>query len=236
MPTEADWGRLYKFNTSGDTGLIMPFRSYYFRDFLNSAWQDISLGFIHCEMGNGGGDQATLIDERLAEIAATNLFHFGLSQSIAGNINVAANPYFMGVRGILGGITEIITATSELANLAPTFVNGAATSVTPVAITMDLAQGISGTPFAMFGVRFVLNQSNNMVYMNYANETGVALADDAANQTTLETFLTGISGNTSGATASFPLANPQDFRTWFLYWPYEVNRIKLQCVGAIKNG
>jgi len=236
MPTDADWGRLYKFNTTGDSGLIMPYRSYYARDFNPGVWNDISLGFIHCTMGNSGGDTANIVAERLLENAPVNLFHFGLSKTVSGSVPVADNPWFVGLRGIIGGVTQIMTSPVQLAYLYPTAVyNSQAAQLSGGIVAMPLSQGVSGTPFSMIGIRLIYNPTTKYLYLNYATQTGIALASEAANVSTLTTFLNGISGSIGGAFASFYIPNLANYKSFYIFWPYLTNRLKLHCVGLIKN-
>ena len=236
MPTDADWGRLYKYNTTGDSGLIMPYRSYYARNFNPGTWNDISLGFIHCTMGNGGGDTANVVAERLEENAPVNLFHFGLSKTINGIVPVAVNPWFVGLRGIIGGVTQIMTSPLQLAQLYPTAVYNLGTAqLSGGAVQMPLSQGISATPFSMIGIRLIYNPTTGVLYMNYDTDTGVALASESANVSTLTTFLNGISSSTGSAFASFNIPNLANYKTFYIFWPYLTNRLKLHCVGLIKN-
>src|SRR6516225_3244415 len=94
MPTAADWGQLYQFNGTGDAGLILPPRAYYFRDFFSGQWNDMSIGIIHCECGTSGSTSA-LVNERQLEDNLANLFNFGISQSLSSAIDVAGNPNFV---------------------------------------------------------------------------------------------------------------------------------------------
>lgn len=234
--TDNEWGRLYKFNTTGDSGLICPYRSYYFRDFIAGNWQDISIGMIHCEMGNGGGDTANLVAERLNEITPANLFHFGLSKSSNGTIPVTVNPWFVGMRGIIAGVSQIMTSPLQLAQLTMIATQNGATVIDTNLIQLPLSQGVSGTPFSRVGIRFIYDEINSRLHLNYAVDTGIALASDAANVTSLTNFLQGISSSTSGSFTSFPCTSITNFSSFYMFWPYLFNRIKLQCVGMIKNG
>ena len=52
MPTAADWGQLYQFNGTGDAGLILPPRAYYFRDFfqVNGMICPLALFIVNVEL------------------------------------------------------------------------------------------------------------------------------------------------------------------------------------------
>lgn len=239
MPTAADWGQLYQFNGTGDAGLIMPPRSYYFRDFFTGGWTDMAIGMIHCETGIGAGQPlANLTTERQTETNVANLFHFGLSKSGgSATINVASNPTFVGARSILGGVTQINTSPLNLSQLQMALVNGASPGSTNGSpFSMDLSQGVSGSPFSMVGLRFTFNPATGILAVNYASQTGVALADEPSNTTTLTTFLEGLSNTVAGSKAQFNLPSVADFSTYYIYWPFLNNQLKLHCVGAIKLG
>jgi hypothetical protein len=233
MPTDADWGRLYNYNTSGDAGLVMPLRSYYFRDFFPGAWQNLAVGLIYRNSGIAN-DTANLTHERQAEISPANLFHFGISKSNGFTIPVATNSYFLGLRGILSGVTEINTSPLQLADTKLTLVNGGANSVNGSAIQVPLKQGTSSTPFAMIGIKFVFDQLSNQVFLFFDSNDSVALADEDANVTTLTSFLEAISSDPTLANASFSLNSTTNFTSYYIYWPYLLNKLMLQCVGAIK--
>lgn len=235
MPTDADWGRFYKFNSTGDAGIIMPYRSYYFRDFFAGQWNDISLGFIHCTMGNGGGDTANVVAERLLEDAPVNLFHFGLTVSSNGVVPAVTIPQFVGIRGIIGGVTQIMTSPLQLAQLLPVARVNGIDYESGTNLQMPLSQGVTGTPFSIFGIRLIKNSQNNVVYLNYDADTNIALPDEESNITTMVDFLNGISGDINTPFASFNFPNLTNLKTFYIYWPYLMNRLKLQCVGVIKN-
>lgn len=235
MPTDADWGRLYLYNGAGDAGLVMPYRSYYFRDFFPGAWTDLAIGMIYRARG-AADDNANLAAERQSETQVANLFHFGLSKSTGGTIPVANNPYFMGVRGVMGGVTQVMTSPLQIAQLLQTLVNGGSTSTAGAAIQMPLSQGVSATPFSMFGIRFTINTLTSRVYLKHHKIASLALANDAANTTTLTAFLNGISNDPNVADASFPIGSTVNFNTFYIYWPYLTNRIQLHAVGALKLG
>lgn len=233
--TDADWGRLYNFNSAGDAGLIMPFRSYYIRDFFSGGWSDIALGLIHCECGNTG-DYSALVAERQDESQTVNLPHFGLSKSLGGSIDVANNPHFIGIRGIKGSVTQVMSSPDQIAFMQPILVNGAFENPQGAAIIVPLSTGINSTPFTMWGLRLTFDSLTGTAYLNFATQTGVSVTDDADNITVLNTFLQGISNAQSDAIASFPIANVKDFSTFYIFWPYLKNKIKLQCVGVVKLG
>lgn len=235
MPTDADWGRLYKFNTIGDSGLVMPPRSYYFRDFIPGAWTDMAIGFIFATCGNTG-DLSTLNDERLASSTPANLFHFGLSKSSGSTINVGTNPNFLGLRGQIGSTPQILSASKLLTRNILTCVNYGGTQLGSSAYDFNLTEGVTATPFNMIGLRCIYDPTTNLVCVNRAVSNGITLADDAANITTLTTFLEGISNDVTFPNARFSIYNITNFTTFYIFWPYLLNRLKLHCVGAIKLG
>lgn len=236
MPTDAEWGRLYEFNAVGDAGLIMPPRSYYYRNFVPGGWTDITLGMIYANCGNSG-DTSALVAERLASTTPANLFHFGLTN--AGNItgfNVASNPNFVGLRGILNSTTQVLTATKEVTFIAPTQVANGVTSLSGNNYSFNLTEGVTGTPYNMIGIRLIHNPLTGILCLNRAVSNGIALADEAANLTTLKAFLTGISNNVLTPNASFTLASTNLLKSFYTFWPYNDNRLKLHCVGVVKLG
>ncbi len=236
MPTDQEWGRLYKFNTTGDSGLIMPPRSYYFRPFVPGQWTDLAIGMIFATCGNSG-DTSNLNDERLASSTPANLFHFGLSSALPTNkINVATNPFFAGLRGIIGSTHQLLATTKLLTFNSATLVNGGGTAMNGGAHSITLTQGVTATPFNMIGLRFIHDPVAGVLYMNRGASNGIALADDDANITTLEAFLLALSNNIVTPDATFALSTTANFKTFYTYWPYLLNRLKLHCVGAIKLG
>lgn len=237
MPTEADWGRLYLFNSTGDAGLIMPFRSYYFRDFFAGGWTDMAIGLFHSTMGNGGGDTADLVAERQAESVDVNLFHFGLSKSSGSTIQVQNNPNFLGLRGILGGVTQINTSPTTLAQLQLTMIKGNNGGPSGSPITMPLSAGISSTPFSAIGIRFIYDPTTKIIHLNWDKIDSLALPDDSTNVSAMQSFLSGIDNSTTSSDAQFQTdGDLSNFSSYYIYWPYLTNRLKLQCVGATKFG
>jgi hypothetical protein len=236
MPTDADWGRLYKFNTSGDSGMIMPFRSYYLRNFFAGEWTDMAVGIIFATCGNTG-DMSAPIAERQSETAVANLFHFGLTKPGLTIGEVSANPRFMGLRGIIGGVTQITFTPLQLAQLYLTRVYDATTTTQATGIAMPITSGTGNGPFAFVGLRFMFNRIAQTVSINYAVEDEVTLANDAENTTKMTTMLQALSNNQVTPHAKFTgVLSVTDFSSYYIYWPYLKNRLKLHCVGAIKNG
>jgi hypothetical protein len=233
MPTDADWGRLYNYNTTGDAGLVMPFRSYYFRNFFAGNWQELMIGMIFRNSG-AGGDYTSVTAERQNENFIGNLFHFGLSKSANGAIDVANNPSFIGLRGVQSGLSQITTGPIQLANLKLTCVSNGNSAVTGLNQIMPLSEGTPTNPFTMIGLRFIADPVSRKVYITYAVQQNVALADDAANTTTLSNFLQGISRNEAEADGAFPIYDVINFNAFYIYWPYLNNRLFLQTVGVIK--
>lgn len=235
MATDADWGRIYQFNTTGDSGLIMPFRSYYFRDFFVGSWLDMSIGLVYANCGNTG-DYSVLVDERQKEITPENLFHFGLSQSNSGVIDVANNPVFLGLRGIMGGVTQIMGSAKQLSYVLNTLVNQGTTQLSGNAQTLNLQAGTDDTTFQMIGLRFTFNPQTNELYVNFAQQSNVTLTADAQDYPILQPFLEGISNLQSTADVVFNLPSTSNFSSYYIYWPYLTNKLKLHCIGAIKMG
>lgn len=233
MPTDADWGRLYSYDTTGDDGLVMPFRSYYFRNFFTN-WKELAMGFIYRNCG-AGGDYSDITAERQAETQIANLPHFGLSYSQGGSIPVATNPYFVGLRGVRNGVTQINaspTLTLNQLRLVSCF-NGN-DDVRGLNFSIPLKQGVQANPFAMLGIRFVINQTDGKLYVAIKFNQNVALADEAANTTTLTDFLATITRNPPEMDAAFANYNITNLNAFFIFWPYLNNKLILQTVGAIK--
>lgn len=237
MPiTEADWGRLYAYNGGGDPGLVMPYRSYYFRDFIPGHWTDLRIGFIHRARG-GASDTANVTDERPPEYTVSNLFHFGLSKSINGIIDVGNNPYFLGIRGILDGVTRITASPLKLSDTKLTLVNNAPDTIASPTFELPLSHGVSANPFSFVGIRFVYNVANHRIYIKVATETNIAMTvEQEANFVALTTRLNAITMTSFvDADASFPIGSLSNFSTFYIYWPFILNRLCLHCLGAIKS-
>jgi len=234
MPTDEDWGRLYNFDTTGDAGLVMPPRSYYFRNFFAGSWTDMAIGMIYNACANAS-DTADVVPERLDEITPANLPHFGLSKSVGGVIEVAENPHFVGIRGILGGVTQLLHSPKQLGQFYPTLVNKDATTINGAPFQIPMEQGVSGTPFSAIALRFVYDVLNGRLHMNINMTASIALADDAANTTAMETLINGTS-NSLASDAVWTVSKVTDFTAFYIFWPYLNNRLKLHCVGAKKFG
>lgn len=235
MATDADWGRLYKYNTVSDSGLIMPPRSYYLRDFLSGSWTDLAIGMIYCGCGLAS-DTANMVAERMDETAIANLFHFGLTRSVNSDIDVAGNPNFLGLRGIYNSVTQITTSPLQLASLANTLVKDDNTLTNGSGFTMPFTQGVSGAPFNALGLRFTFDNVNHRIYINVNTLLGFDLANDAENISVMTNFLSAMSNLPGTASANFALNNIVNFKTFYIFWPYILNRLKLQCIGVRKFG
>lgn len=234
MPTDADWGRLYKFDTTGDSGIIMPPRSYYFRQFIPGNYVNLAIGMIFATCGNTG-DTSTLNDERLNSSSPANLFHFGLSNALSTNtIDVATNPNFAGIRAILSSNTQLLASSKTVTQTKGTLVSNGVTQTGGSIHDFNLTEGVTATPFNMIGLRFVFDPIAQILYMNRAVSNGIALADDDANVSTLETFLLSITNDIVTPYAALNLASIANLKTFYVYWPYILNRLKLHCVGALK--
>lgn len=241
--TEADWGRFYSYNSVGDFGLVMPYRSYYFRNFIPGHWTDLKIGFIHRARG-AASDTANVTEERPPEYTISNLFHFGLSNSDY-DITPGNNPYFMGLRGVVDGITRITEFPLQLADTKLTLVNNAPEVVASPIFEIPLSHGVSANPFSFVGIRFVFNSSNNRIYLKVRTETNISSASlPGGNNTTaiqlnfeaLKTRLNAIEMTSfADADASFAIGSLANFRTFYIYWPFVLNRLCLHCVGVIKN-
>lgn len=229
MPTAAEWGQLYQFNTTGDAGIIMPPRSYYIRDFITGEWNDLAIGAIICATA-ATGTQNAIVAERQSEIIPANLPHFGLTQSMNDLVDVNNNPFFVGIRGILGSLTQVMTSPAQIAYLQAIY-NGNPQGAAQI---LPLSSGTDDTKFVMWGLRFTYNPGNSTLYINFATQTGVTLTVDSDDETLLNPFLQGISNSTSTAIASFVIENLSDFRTFYIYWPYINNLLKLHCVGLVQ--
>lgn len=234
MPTDEDWGRLYQFDTTGDAGLVMPPRSYYFRDFHAGSWVELAVGIFYCARGSTGDDESPIVDERLPETNRGNLFHFGISQSQGSSIDVVNNPYFVGIQSILGGLTEIDAGGSAIDSLTMCLKNGTDVQVEGSPIVLPLSHGISGTPFSFVGLKFIYDSVAGILYVNYETDATLSLADEEANITEMTSRLLAISNSTVGSHAQFNITSLLNFKTFYLYWPFLDNRLKLHTVGAVK--
>ncbi len=235
MPTDQDWGRLYQYDTTGDAGLVMPPRSYYVRQF-QSTWQNLSIAMLYRNCGLGG-DYSDVPNERISEIQVPNLPHFGLTQATGGTLDMTNIQYFLGLRGVMGGVTQIENPGElRLADLKHTVVNAGSTSVAGIAAAaLPLAEGMSDAPFNLAGMRFVKNDLDGKIYMKYAYETDIELIDDGDDVVSLQNFMEGISGNLEDMDTSFQV-DYSKLNSFFLFWPYYNSRLILQAVGAIKFG
>lgn len=233
MPTASDWGQLYQFNTTGDAGLIMPPRSYYIRDFITGSWTDLAIGAIICATGTSG-PQASLTAERQTETQLANIPQFGLSKSANDAININSNPFFVGLCGIIGSVTQLMTSPKQIAYMQATCINNGQTQGNGSAQILPLSSGTDDTQFVMWGLRFTYNPLTSILYINFSTQTGVTLTEDSEDETTLNPFLQGISNSTGTAIASFVIPNLADFKTFLIYWPYLNNQLKLHCVGVVQ--
>lgn len=232
---DSSWGRLYKFNTSGNTGLVLPPRAYYFRPFFSGGWTDLAIGLIYGSCGNDG-DLSDINDERIEGTSPTNLFHFGLTKTEGSPFDVNANPNFLGIRGILNGNTQINSSPLQLGVMQLTRIYNEQVGQSGQPVIMPLTQGVSDTPFAMIGLRFTFEPTTNLVYANFDSNPSVALVDDTADVSTLKTFMDAIPNTQATAISSFFIEDTANLSSYYLYWPYMTNRLTLYTVGAEKYG
>lgn len=243
MPTDADWGRLYAYETTGDIGLVMPPSSYYYRDFLSGSWADLSIGFIHRMSATGtvpgvGNDYTDCVDEALDVSQFYSVFQFGLSRSDPATLalQLVNNPYFIGWAGILDSATQIVSLTPEITHLAPTKIyNGSGPSVTGSASSFVSQDGTSSTPFGMYGIRYLYNSKTQVLCMNHATQSNVLVTDITDNTSTLTTFLNGISDDIVTPQAQFSVPSIENYKTFLINWPFMANRLFIQAIGAIQN-
>lgn len=234
MATAADWGQLY--SLSGDAGLVMPFRSYYIRDFIAGDWNDFAIGLIY--IAHGATIPSNLVAERQSETDPSNLFHFGLTTDGGKNqINsVSDNPFFLGLRGIIGGVTQITTSPTQLAQLYMTLVNNGQTQTIPTPLQLPLNDYGASNPFSIVGLRFTRDKTNNLVYINWNTQANLNLTEDSDDVPALSAFIAAIPNTFSTALGSFSLSSVNNFSTYYIYWPYQLNHLALHCVGAIQFG
>lgn len=233
--TDQDWGRLYYYQGTGDPGLIMPPRSIYLRDFITNAWTDIAIGMAYC--GCGLDDPvAPLVYERMDEALITNLFHFGLTNGVNNNIDVGNNPYFLGIRGIQDSVAQLTTSPKRIFALANTLVNDETTTINGDALELPLSDGVSDLPFNMIGLRFNYNPVNHTVRINISTQLNINLPTFNENISIMKEFLAGIPTGLGTASAVFTINNVAKYKTFYIYWPYVFNRLKLHCLGVRKFG
>lgn len=235
MATDADWGKLYSF--SSDAGLLMPFRSYYIRDFVAGDWNDFAIGLILLAHGTTT-PPSDLVNERQSETDPSNLFHFGLTTDNGTNQiqSVGNNPFFIGLRGIIGGVTQISTSPTQLAQLYLTLVNHSVTQTVATPLQLPLNNHGTSNPFSMVGLRFTRDKANQQIYINFSTQANLGLTADSDDVPALTTFIEAIPNTFSTATAQFTLNSVANFSTYYIYWPYQLNRLALHCVGAIQFG
>lgn len=237
--TDQEWGRLYRFGGSGDAGLIMPPRSYYFRKFNAGNWFDLSMGMIY-----GGtianAENGAMVSEGLNSNSIGNLFHFGLSNpSNTGIIDVSDNRNFLGMRALRNSQTQILAANdndlpgelSEITQVALTLVNNGIVTERSPSFSVYLDRHASNPVFSMIGMRFIRNLAN--VTIRLKTVESVTLSSPGADQTTLEAFLRNITSS-EPIQATIPLLDVTNLTAFYLFWPYVANRLKLHAVGAIK--
>lgn len=235
MATFADWGELYTLNS--DTGLVMPLRSYYIRDFAAGDWTDLAIGLIYVAHGDPT-IPSDFVDERQSETDPSNLFHFGLTTDNGTNqiTSVSDNPYFLGLRGIIGGVTQITTSPSQLAQLYPTLVNNGAAQTIPNTVQLPLNAYTVSNPFSMVGLRFTRNKLTGQIWVNCQTQNNVTLTSDADDITAITTFLKAMSNTQATSIAQFPLNSVVNFSTFYIYWPYLLNHFALHALGVIQFG
>lgn len=234
MPTDADWGRLYNFNTTGDAGLIMPPRSYYSRDFFAGDWTDMAWGLIYAVNGDAN-DLAIPTDERLSETSIVNLPHFGLVRTGMTIDNVSNPDTFVGLRGVLNGTTQLTASPLQLSQLEFTCVRLGVTKIDNTNRPIPLTNGTTSGPFAMLCMRFGFNPTAQTMTIKYSVNSTVTLASDAENVSKLQTAMNALASASPSVTFA-GITSVKEFSTYYLYWPYFNNRLKLHCVGTMKLG
>lgn len=235
------WGRSYSFNGSGDQGIVMPPRAYYFRDFNFGSWTDVSIGFAYCACETPTEEmdsfQADTVNEVENPISVSNLFHFGLIKKGLQEVDMNNLTQFVGMRSLMGGNSQLFgPPTKQLVGLQATLVQQSHEQLQGSTISIPLPCGVSFTPFALFGIRLSLNKSSGQLVMNFNTQTAV---EDTVNdmRTVLKDFLLAIPNTATGSARTFNgIYSTAPFSSYFIYWPFLLNRLKLQAVGGVKIG
>lgn len=243
MPTDEDWGRLYQYAGSGDAGMIMPIRSYYYRDFNSGRWVDFIIGMIYAVKGTTDeeDDEEVMVNEKLNNSASTNLFHFGLSYQHlttgAVDLDETKTQKFLGLRGEVASNSQLLAgASDQLTFLRPTLIQKGKTTMSGATISIPMNNAASSEPFSMLAVRFTHNPNTGKVYIHYAYDAAIAQpVDEADNLVVLKAHMLTVSNlETDTTNVLSNIWSVADFKSFFLYWPFLLNRLKLHCVGALK--
>lgn len=238
--TENDWGRFYELDDND--GIILPPRAYYYRDMLTGNWADLALGMTYCVQKTDvdpGNDNTAMVNEQLQNTGSTNLFHFGLSSSNGGSgvPDLYDNQNFLGLRGIEGTTSQLIASSSLLTYLAATKITQGAiqTAGSQTSIPMRSAH-VGANAFCRLGVRLTHDRFRSKLYVHISYEASID-PTDAEDVAELRTFLQAISNSSGNTFMVFNgITSVSQFRSFFLYWPFLLNRVKLHCVGAVKIG
>lgn len=236
VPTDATWGRLYKFGGAGDAGLIMPPRSYYFRSFNANNWTDLAMGMIYTATANAG-ENVAIVNETLSSMNYGNLFHFGLSKANNnGTIDVEDNSNFIGIRGLHNSTHQLFNSPSPsvITQNALTCINNGVVEEDGSSFSLPLTRHNSNALFSMVGLRFTRNTLTNLVKVYYEIEESVDLISPNVDSEILQDFITNLSNDPNDAQGEFTISNVANFTTFYIFWPWILNRMKLQCIGAIK--
>lgn len=236
VPTDETWGRLYKFGGTGDAGLIMPPRSYYFRSFNAGNWTNLVIGMIYTGTANASENTA-VVNETLSSLNFGNLFHFGLSKANSdGTIDVEDNQNFLGMRGLHNSAHQIFNSPSPavITQVALTSVKNSAVDEDGSAFSVPLTRHATNPLFSMIGMRFMRNTTTNRVKIFYEIDESVELDGTPPDSEILQTFLEQLSNDPNDAQGDFAIPSVSNLTTFYIFWPWLLNRMKLQAIGAIK--
>lgn len=235
--TENDWGRFYELDTND--GVILPVRAYYYRDMQTGNWADLIIGMTYCAQKNDDPDNQAIVNEQLTNSGSTNLFHFGLS-SANGNTAVPdlyEGQNFLGLRGMEGTTSQLIAGSAQLTYLsASKIIQGQReTQGTHTSIPMRSAHD-GDSAFSRLAIRFTHNRFTSKLYVHVSYETAID-PTDVEDVAQLKDFMQAVSNSEGDTTMVFSnVTSVSQFRSFFLFWPFLLNRVKLHCVGAIKIG
>jgi hypothetical protein len=234
--TDDVWGRLYKFGGAGDAGLIMPPRSYYFRSFNAGNWTNLVMGMIYTGTANATENTA-VVNETLSSLNFGNLFHFGLSKANPdGTIDVEDNQNFLGMRGLHNSVHQIFNSPTPavITQVALTSVKNGVVTEDGSSFSLPLTRNASTALFSMIGMRFMRDTTNNTVKVFYEIDESVDLTSPNVDSEILQNFLTQLSDDPNDAQGEFSISSVANLTTFYIFWPWILNRMKLQAIGAIK--
>jgi len=232
--TEEDWGRFYSLDDND--GVILPSVSYYQRGMYTGNWADLIIGITYSvqkDENDPADDNEPMVDEQRMNTGSTNLFHFGLSDNKYPP-DFMEGQNFLGARGIAGTTAQLIASSEQLTYNQMSRIQTGSVQQLGSMFSMPMRSAhVGDEPFSRFGIRFTFDRHNSILRVNKSQENTLDVTD-TNDITSLKTFMQAIPNTTNNAVLFPNFVTTKIFTSLLVYWPFTLNRFKIQCIGAIK--